>query len=343
MARAVIFGCAGTALSTGEAAFLRGADPYGFILFKRNVDTPDQVRRLVGALRDCVGRDAAVLIDQEGGRVQRLCPPHWRGYAPAWTFVEMHRTAPQVAAEALTLSAGLMAADLAALGIDVDCVPLLDVRQPDTHDAIGNRALGGDPDTVIALARVQLDAVEAAGVNGVIKHMPGHGRARVDSHDTLPRVDAGRAELDAVDFAPFTALAKRAVYGMTGHLLFPAIDAERPSTLSPMVIGEVIREHMGFDGLLMTDDLSMGALGGTLTTRAERAITAGCDVILHCNGVMEQMAAVAEVTPVLAGSALARAERADAARLHTRRAGQAPSDDAGERLDALLAAHRVAG
>ena len=248
-----------------------------------------------------------------------------------------------MASEALSLSAGLMAADLAALGIDVDCVPLLDVRQADTHDAIGNRALGGDPETVIALATIQLNAIEAAGVTGVVKHMPGHGRARVDSHNELPRVEAERAVLEAVDFAPFAALAERAVYGMTGHLLFPAIDAERPSTLSPTVINEVIRDHMGFGGVLMTDDLSMGALGGTVASRAEQAVAAGCDVILHCNGVMDEMTAISAVTPELEGASLARAARADAVRRERRDARQAPLEDAVDRLDALLARHGATG
>lgn len=343
MPRALILGCAGPELGADEAAFFRDADPYGFILFKRNVENPEQVRALVGALRDSIGRDAAVLIDQEGGRVQRLGPPHWRRYPPAWTFVEMYAATPDAAIEALTLSAGLIAADLAALGIDVDCVPLLDIRRPDTHDAIGDRALGADPETVIALAGAQLDAVEAAGITGVIKHMPGHGRALVDSHDALPRVEADRALLEATDFAPFAAFAERAVYGMTGHLLFPAIDADRPSTLSPTVIREVIREHMGFDGLLMTDDLSMGALGGEVADRAEKALKAGCDVILHCNGVMEEMAAIAGVTSELAGAALARAERADAVRLRTRRSGRTPPANAIERLETLMPALIVMG
>lgn len=336
MPRAVIFGCAGPVLAADEAAFLRDADPYGFILFKRNVDRPDQVRALVAALRETVGRDAPVLVDQEGGRVQRLGPPHWRRYPAAWTFVRLDAVDPTLAAEALRLSAGLMGADLAALGIDVDCVPLADVRQPGSHDVIGDRAFGEDPATVSRLARIQAEAMAAVGVTGVLKHLPGHGRSMVDSHAELPRVGADRATLEAVDFRPFATLAELLPYGMTGHLLFEAVDPDRPSTLSPTVIGEIIRTGIGFDGLLMTDDLSMSALGGPLGSRAGRALAAGCDIALHCNGKLAEMVEVAGAVGDLAGPALVRAGRADAERRRNTAGAMPPPGDAAARLEVLL-------
>lgn len=336
MSRSAIFGCAGAQLTAAEAAFFRDADPYGFILFKRNVETPEQVRALVDALRDTVGRDAPVLIDQEGGRVQRLGPPLWRRYPSAETFVRLDAVDRGAAEEALRLSAALMATDLAELGIDVDCVPLADVRQPGAHDVIGDRALGGDPETVIRLAGIQAEAVACAGVTGVLKHLPGHGRSMVDSHAELPRVEADRATLEAVDFAPFTALADIVPYGMTGHLLFTAIDSDLPSTLSPTVIGEVIRGIIGFDGLLMTDDLSMAALGGSMESRAADSLRAGCDLALHCNGRIDEMTAVAGAVAELTGPAAARAARADAERKRNRDGRTPPPADAAVRLDALL-------
>jgi len=337
MPRAVILGCAGLVLAADEAAFLRDADPYGFILFKRNVDSPDQMRALVAALRETVGRDAPILVDQEGGRVQRLGPPQWRRYPPAQAFVRLDAVDPALADEALRLSAGLMGADLMALGIDVDCVPLADVRQPGSHDVIGDRAFGEDPATVARLAGVQAEAMAAVGITGVLKHLPGHGRSMVDSHTELPRVEADRTTLEAVDFPPFAALAELLPYGMTGHLLFTAIDAERPSTLSPVVIADVIRSTIGFDGLLMTDDLSMSALGGSLGDRTAGALAAGCDIALHCNGRMDEMAEVVARVGDLTGPALTRAERADAVRRRNTVGATPPPSNAAARLDALLA------
>lgn len=336
MARALILGCLGPHLTADESAFFRDADPYGFILFRRNVETPGQVRALVDALRATVGREAPVLVDQEGGRVQRLGPPHWRRYPAADAFVRLDAVEPALAEEALRLSAGLMAADLAELGIDVDCLPLADVRQPGAHDVIGDRAFGPDPATVARLGRIQVAALAGAGVTGVLKHLPGHGRAMVDSHAELPRVEADRATLEAVDFAPFAALAGLVPYGMTGHLLFPALDPEHPSTLSPTVIGEVIRGTIGFDGLLMTDDLSMAALGGTLGSRAALALAAGCDIALHCNGRIDEMAAVAAEAGELTGAAAARAARADAERRRNCAGRTVPAAEAAARLDELL-------
>ncbi|EDP66284.1 putative sugar hydrolase [alpha proteobacterium BAL199] len=337
MVQAAIFGCAGPQLGADEAAFFRDFDPYGFILFKRNVDTPEQVRSLVDALRLTVGRDAPVLIDQEGGRVQRLGPPHWRRYPAADVFVRLNTIDPEAAEAALRLSAALMAADLVELGIDVDCLPLLDVRQAGAHDVIGDRAFGGDPATVARLAKIQVEALALVGVTGVLKHLPGHGRSMVDSHAELPRVDADRDTLEAVDFAPFKALADVVPYGMTGHLLFPAYDPDRPSTQSPVVINEVIRGSIGFDGLLMTDDLSMEALGGSIESRAAASLKAGCDMVLHCNGRMDEMVAIAGEVGALIGPAAARAARADAERMRARAAATPPSKDAAYRLETLLA------
>lgn len=336
MARALILGCLGPSLSDAEAAFFREVDPYGFILFRRNVESPEQVRALVEALRGTVGREAPVLVDQEGGRVQRLGPPHWRRYPAADAFVRLDAVDPALAEEALRLSAGLMAADLAAVGIDVDCLPLADVRQPGSHDVIGDRAFGSEPATVARLGRIQVEALAAAGVTGVLKHLPGHGRAMVDSHAELPRVEAARAVLEAVDFPPFRALAGLVPYGMTGHLLFPALDPDRPSTLSPTVVADVIRGTIGFDGLLMTDDLSMAALGGPIGARASVALAAGCDLALHCNGRMDEMSAIAAEVGELTGAGAARAARADAERRRNRAGRAVPAPDAARRLEDLL-------
>ncbi|MBK0398401.1 glycoside hydrolase family 3 protein [Limibaculum sp. M0105] len=305
-ARACIFGVGGLALTSRERDFLRAADPWGFILFSRNVDTPAQVAALVAELRDAVGRKAPVLIDQEGGRVARLRPPHWRGWRPVAEIFDGRDEA--VAREALALRYRVIAAELAALGIDVDCMPLLDLPTQGSHDVIGARALGTEPARVAERARVVCDALKAGGVLPVIKHLPGHGRSTVDSHEGLPRVSTDFATLDATDFAAFRPLAGEAL-GMTAHIVYEAIDAERCATLSPDCIS-LIRQGIGFDGCLMTDDLSMHALTGPMGARAADAIAAGCDLILHCNGDMPEMEAIAEATPRLAGQALARAQAA---------------------------------
>lgn len=308
--RAVIFGLSGPAPTGWERAFFAAADPWGFILFERNVVGPEQVRRLVAELRETVGREAPVLIDQEGGRVARLGPPHWRAWPPvADLFVGRDEV---TALEALWLRYRLIAAELARLGIDVDCAPVLDVPAPGGHEVIGDRALGRDAESVARRGRVVASALKGGGVLPVIKHIPGHGRAGADSHEELPRVSASAEELRAVDFAPFRALAGEAL-GMTAHVVYEALDAERPATLSPVVI-RAIREEIGFDGLLMTDDLEMGALSGPVAERAAGAIAAGCDVVLHCSGDLAAMEAVAGAVPELADEALKRAERAEAAR-----------------------------
>ncbi|TCK28526.1 beta-N-acetylhexosaminidase [Ancylobacter aquaticus] len=305
--RAFITGCATTALTADETAFLKEAAPWGLILFRRNVETPAQVAALVAAFREAVGRaDAPVLIDQEGGRVQRLGPPHWPAYPPADLFARRAEAGDvDGAAEAAWLGARLMAADLAALGITVDCVPCADLRLPEGHGIIGDRAYGATPEQVAHLARAATEGLMSGGVLPVLKHIPGHGRARADSHESLPIVETSRAELEATDFAPFRLLADLPL-GMTAHVVYAAIDPDRPATTSPKVIAEIIRGHIGFDGALMSDDLSMGALAGSLASRTEASFAAGCDLALHCNGRLDEMSEVASRTPILQGEAARR-------------------------------------
>jgi len=310
-ATAAILGCEDTALTADEAAFFRAADPLGFILFARHVETPEQVRRLTGDLRAAVGRDAPVLVDQEGGRVQRLRAPHWREWLPPMD--EVARLAPEARARGLWLRYRLIAEELRAVGIDADCAPTADIAVPDTHPFLKNRCFGTDPDTVAVAARAAAAGLLAGGVLPVMKHMPGHGRAAVDSHLHLPRVTADAATLEASDFAAFRALSDLPA-GMTAHVVFDAIDAARPATLSPAVIA-LIRDRIGFSGLLLSDDLSMEALSGTLAQRAAGAIAAGCDVALHCNGVRDEMEAVVAAAGALTEAAAARAEAALALRV----------------------------
>lgn len=308
--RAAIFGCAGPSLGAAERAFFRDADPWGFILFARNIDNPAQVRALTAELRACVGRAAPVLVDQEGGRVARLRPPHWR----AWRDVRamLGDLPAERAAAALRLRYRLIAAELNGVGIDVNCAPLLDVAQPDGPAFLRDRALGDDAATVARLGRAVRDGLEAGGVAAVIKHIPGHGRGDADSHQRLPVARADRAALEAVDFAAFRPHADAAM-AMTAHVLFPAIDPDACATFSPAVIG-AIRREIGFDGLLMTDDIEMGALAGDMGARAARALAAGCDAALHCSGDRDGMAQVAAAAPPLSGRSLARAEAAMARR-----------------------------
>ena len=309
-ARAVILGCAGLELTAGEAALFRATNPWGFILFARNCETPVQVRALVEALRASVGRAGApVLIDQEGGRVQRLRPPHWPEYPPARRFGDVAARDPEGAVEMVRLGARLIADDLAALAINVDCLPCLDVADAATHRVIGDRAFARDPALVARLGRAQAEGMLAGGVLPVMKHLPGHGRTRVDSHDELPVVTEDRHALEALDFAPFKALADLPL-AMTAHIRFDEIDADRPATLSPRMIDEVIRGHMGFDGLLMSDDISMGALGGDIGDRAHGALAAGCDVVLHCNGDAREMERVIEATGSMTPATAVRAAAA---------------------------------
>lgn len=311
---AFISGCAGPTLSADEVAFFRDTRPWGFILFKRNCETPDQIRALTAALRAAADRpEAPILIDQEGGRVQRLGPPQWPAYPDGRTFGEIFARDPASGRRAARLGARLIAADLAALGIDVDCLPVLDVPVEGAHDVIGRRAYGLTPAVVADLGRAAAQGLLDGGVLPVIKHVPGHGRAGVDSHLHLPVVDAPRALLETTDFPPFRANAELPL-AMTAHVVYAAIDPDRPATTSKRVIDEVIRGFCGYDGCLMSDDLSMKALSGTLGGLTEAALDAGCDLVLHCNGDLAEMREVAAHCRPLAGEALRRALKAEAMR-----------------------------
>jgi beta-N-acetylhexosaminidase len=307
---AAILGCSGPALTAGEKAFFRRVRPWGFILFGRNVTAPDQVRGLVQALRETVDRpDAPVLIDQEGGRVQRLGPPHWRRYPPGRAYGDLFGNDPLARREIARLGARLLAHDLSALGINVDCLPVLDVPDPGGHEVIGDRAYAAGPDEVAVLGRAAAEGLIAGGVLPVIKHIPGHGRAKADSHMELPRIEASYADLDARDFAPFKALSDMPM-AMTAHVIYAAVDGRGPATTSRKVMRSVVRGAIGFDGLVMTDDLSMKALSGDFTDRARAARAAGCDVVLHCNGAMAEMVPVVEGAGELKGRAASRAKAA---------------------------------
>jgi beta-N-acetylhexosaminidase len=305
---AFIAGCAGTELQADELAFYRDAKPWGLILFKRNVESPDQLRRLTAAFRDAVGRtDAPVLIDQEGGRVQRMGLPHWPKYPNARSFLQIND--PLRRRDLVRLGARLMAADLHAVGITVDCLPVLDVPVPGAHDVIGNRAYAEDPATVAVLGRAAMEGLIAGSVLPVMKHIPGHGRAFSDSHLALPVVETPIEALRNWDFPPFAALSDCPA-AMTAHVVYTAIDRLNPGTVSRKVIRSIIRREIGFEGLLMSDDLSMKALGGSFEEKTRAAIAAGCDIVLHCNGLMAEMTAVAAAAPLLAGRAKRRAEAA---------------------------------
>lgn len=290
---AAIFGCAGLALTDEEKRFFAETDPLGFILFARNIESPEQIRALVAGLRDCVGREAPVLIDQEGGRVQRLKPPHWIKRPPMSVFGALAKRDLPLARHATRLNAQLIAAELKGLGIDVDCTPLLDVPVEGADNIIGDRAFGTDPALVADLGRAVMDGMLDAGVMPIVKHIPGHGRAMVDSHKALPVVGEDRVVLEKSDFAPFRAL-RDAPWAMTAHVIYSDYDDRRPATLSPTVISEVIRGFIGCEAVLLSDDLSMHALSGSFEERAAGSLEAGCDVVLHCNGDMDEMRGVAE-------------------------------------------------
>ncbi|MEE4317426.1 MAG: beta-N-acetylhexosaminidase [Erythrobacter sp.] len=330
-----IFGLSGPHLTADERAFFREADPAGYILFGRNCIDPQQLRALTDDLRSIHGRDRLLVsIDQEGGRVARLRPPHWAAYPCGDAFAKLYDLAPASAIEAARANATAMALELSAMGITVDYHPPLDLRVPGAHDVIGDRALGPEPMQVAAIGRAILEGLGAGGVTGCIKHMPGHGRSDVDTHKSLPTVTASAEELEA-DLAPFRAL-NHAKIGMTGHLVFTAWDAENPATLSPTVIREVIRGAIGFDGLLLTDDIDMEALGGAIPVRAARAHAAGCDIILNCWAKMEDMEGICNVLPAMSQ---VTAARLDAALAGTRIApALAPeAEDLLAKRDALLA------
>src|SRR4051812_41537571 len=305
-----IYGCTGTNLTAAEKDFFREVRPWGFILFARNISDSVQVSDLVKQLRDTVeDSQAPILIDQEGGRVARLTPPQWHERPPAARFGALYVENPEAAREACYLNARLIAHDLASLGINVDCLPVLDVPVPEAHDIIGDRAFAHDPATIIALGRAQIEGLMDGGVLPVMKHIPGHGRAGADSHQALPRVSAKVQELSASDFVTFRSLSQCPI-AMTAHVVYESIDPQRPATTSAKVIRDVIRGEIGFDGLLMSDDLSMKALDGPLSLRAKTALLAGCDLVLHCNGDMDEMVDVASEAKQLEGLALKRSAAA---------------------------------
>jgi beta-N-acetylhexosaminidase len=312
--RAFITGVSGTELSADERAFLAAEQPWGFILFKRNIETAAQVTALVRELRNAVGNpDAPVLIDQEGGRVQRLGPPNWPVYPPGALFGTLYDIDPALGLSAARLSARLIAADLIDLGVTVDCLPLADLPVAGADAVIGNRAYGTEPAKVAAIARAVTEGLEQGGVLPVLKHIPGHGRATADTHFRLPEVDTSKIELENTDFAAFRPLADLPM-AMTAHVVFSALDPAHPATTSATIIEQVIRGVIGFQGLLMSDDVSMNALAGSIAERTRAIVTAGCDMVLHCNGKLDEMREVARETPELSGKASERARAALASR-----------------------------
>ncbi len=331
--QAAILGCSTTGLSAVERNFFRDADPLGFILFERNCRSRAQVRRLINDLRDCVERaDAPILIDQEGGRVARLKPPEWPAHPPAGVFAEMARTDMEKARRAARLNARLIADELAGLGVTVNCAPVLDIPQSGADPIIGDRAAGDTVELAVALGEAACEGFLDGGILPVIKHIPGHGRANVDSHKALPVVDTPLEDLEAVDFAPFRAL-NNMPWAMTGHVLYKVLDDTLPATMSGHVIKRVIREGIGFDGLLISDDLSMEALSGNMENLAESSVAAGCDVVLHCNGDIDEMRAVVEGCGRLGTISRQRFERAEAMR---RRADELDTVAAARYLNELL-------
>ena len=332
--QAVIYGFAGERLTADERDFFRDADPAGYILFRRNCVDRDQMRALTSELRALHGRDdVPILIDQEGGRVARMRPPHWPEFPSGGRFADLYAKAPMTAIEAARANAQAIAAVLREVGVNVDCLPLLDVAQEGAHEIIGDRGLGSDPLQVAALGRAMLDGLAAGGVIGVVKHIPGHGRALSDSHLELPVVDATEEELET-DLAPFKTL-RGAPMGMTSHVLYTAWDAERPASQSPIVIHDVIRAGIGFDNFLMSDDLGMHALSGGPGERARLVVEAGCDAGLHCSGKFEEMVEVAAAIPALSPESRARLDRAMAT---IAAAPEAPAyAELAEKRDRLLA------
>jgi beta-N-acetylhexosaminidase len=338
--RAFITGVSATELTAEEREFIRSARPWGFILFKRNIDTPAQVAHLVRELRAVIGNpEAPVLIDQEGGRVQRFGPPHWPVYPAGAVFGALYDIDSALGLSAARLSARLIADDLIALGVTVDCLPLADVPVAGADAVIGNRAYGTEPGKVAAIARAVTEGLEQGGILPVLKHIPGHGRATADTHFKLPQVDTPKAELERTDFAAFQPLADLPM-AMTAHVVFSALDPAHPATTSATIIEQVIRGVIGFQGLLMSDDVSMNALSGSIAERTRASLAAGCDMVLHCNGKLDEMREVAAASPELSGKALERARRA----LASRKAPQAFDRQAARaELDGLIARSGMAG
>ena len=338
--RAFITGVSGPDLTAAERDFIRIERPWGFILFKRNIETPAQVTLLIAELRKEIGKpDAPVLIDQEGGRVQRLGPPHWPVYPPGAAFGALYDIDRGLGLSAARLSARLIAADLIDLGVTVDCLPLADVPVGGADAVIGNRAYGSEPAKVAAIARAVTEGLQQGGILPVLKHIPGHGRATADTHFRLPVVDTPKSELERTDFAAFQPLADLPM-AMTAHVVFSALDPAHPATTSATIIRQVIRGVIGFQGVLMSDDVSMNALAGSIAERTRAILAAGCDMVLHCNGKLDEMGEVARATPELSGKALERATRA----LASRKAPQAFDRlKARAELDALIERAGTAG
>jgi len=327
MARAFITGLSGFDITASERAFLREAQPWGLIIFKRNVNSPQQVTELAESFREILGWQAPILVDQEGGRVQRLGPPHWPVYPPGTVYGALYDRDPTSSLAISRLAGRLIGHDLKSLGLDVDCLPLGDVLSPGADPVIGDRAYGSEPGKVAAIAGAIAEGLLGGGVLPVVKHLPGHGRATADSHLKLPVVDTDRATLEATDFAAFRPLAGLPL-GMTAHVVFSSIDPDAPATTSATMVREVIRGFIGFRGLLMSDDVSMKALSGTIAERSRAAFAAGCDIVLHCNGDLAEMTQVAGEAPPLAGDPAQRAEAA----LAQRRAPEDFDVDAARRI-----------
>jgi beta-N-acetylhexosaminidase len=332
--KAVIFGCAGTTLTADERAFFRDADPLGFILFARNIETPEQTRRLTDEMRSCVARaEAPVLIDQEGGRVARLKPPHWRKAPPGRVLGELYARDREAGLEAARLNSRLLALDVASVGCDVDCLPVLDIALPGAHSVIGDRAYAEQPEAVAAIGRAAAEGLMAEGVMPVIKHIPGHGRAMVDSHHAAPTVTEPRDTLERTDFLPFKLLSDLP-WAMTAHVVYQAVDPDAVLTVSARGVKEVVRGHIGFDGLLLSDDLSMEALGGRLGERAAKVLAAGCDIALHCNGERPEMVEVAANAGPMTREALRRFQ--DGRRVVARHRSPQAARETRKRLTELL-------
>ena len=314
MTKAFITGLAGTELSDAERDFIRAERPWGFILFRRNIDTPAQVAALTNEIRNVLGRaDVPILVDQEGGRVQRFRPPNWPLYPAGAAFGQLYGVDPALGLKAARLSARLIADDLTKVGVTVDCLPLADVPVPGADDVIGDRAYGNDPEKVAAIARAVTEGLEQGGILPILRHIPGHGRATADSHLALPVVDTAKNELESIDFAAFKPLADLPM-AMTAHVVFSAYDAAHPATTSATMIEQVIRGLIGFQGLLMSDDVGMNALAGSIAERTKALLAAGCDMVLACSGELQEMHQVARETPELSGKALGRAKAALASR-----------------------------
>jgi beta-N-acetylhexosaminidase len=334
MSKAFIIGLSGPRLTDAERDFIRAERPWGFILFRRNIETPAQVAALTAEARHVLGEPGApILVDQEGGRVQRFRPPHWPLYPAGAAFGQLHDMDPAAGLRAARLSARLIADDLTQVGVNVDCLPLADVPIPGADDVIGDRAYGEEPNKVAAIARAVTEGLEQGGILPILKHIPGHGRATADSHLKLPVVDTPKNELERIDFAAFKPLADLPM-AMTAHVVFSAIDPAHPATTSATMIERVIRGLIGFQGLLMSDDVGMHALAGSFAERTRGLLAAGCDMVLHCSGVMDEMREIARETPELSGKALARAKAA----LASRKAPTKPFDRVAARaeLDELI-------